>query len=86
MEVKQLIHITREEDGLYYRRKFYAEAEIQLPTQIIKTPITFCIEKGALGKTSIDVFLNEDINYPVLPITNSIKKIVNSYDSEGKLP
>ncbi|MCI1209325.1 MAG: hypothetical protein LKF96_07780 [Treponema sp.] len=87
MKVLAIQQIQREDDGLYYIRRFNAEAVIELPAaRVDTTPILFSIEKGPLGTINIDVEITDSLNYPLLPVTKALKTMIRSLDSEGKLP
>jgi hypothetical protein len=88
MKVLELNSIHREESGLYYRRKFTAEAKLDLLSNTVLTSIAFSIETGPLGNKDIDVELppHIDLNYPVVPITTALKKFILGMDTEGSLP
>ena len=87
MTVLRLNDITRKEDGLYYRRKFSASAEYELPSGHNEDgKIEFIIETSPLGQNSISVKLIDPVNYPVLPVKRALKEYINDLDMAGMLP
>ena len=83
MKILELRQIKRTEDGLYYRRKFSAEAAVEIP---IELPIHFTIETGPLGNRDIDIEFSKQPDYPLIPIKNALTKTITEMDMEGRLP
>ena len=87
MTVLGLNDISRKENGVYYRRKFSANAEYELPGGHNEDgKIEFVIETTPLGKINISVKLIDPVNYPVLPVKRALKDYICELDTEGKLP
>jgi hypothetical protein len=88
MKVIGLNSIHREDSCLYYRRKFTADAKLDILANTVVTTIAFCIETGPLGDRTIEIDLprDEDLNYPIIPITSALKQYILTLDSEGTLP
>ncbi len=86
MRILELRQIIRTEEGLYYRRKFSAEAAIETPVAVLELPIHFTIEMGPLGNKEFDIDFLKKPDYPLLPIQKALKKKIEELDKEGKLP
>ncbi len=88
MKVLGLDSIHREDSCLYYRRKFTADAKLDILSNTVVTTVAFSIETGPLGDKTIEVELpaNCDFNYPLVPITSALKQFIIKLDSEGTLP
>ena len=87
MTVLGLKDIYRKEDGIYYRRKFSASAEYEMPSGHNEDgKIEFIIETSPLGKNSISVQLIDPVNYPILPLKRALKEYINDLDRAGMLP
>ncbi|MBO4508076.1 MAG: hypothetical protein J5747_05510 [Spirochaetaceae bacterium] len=86
MKVLELKNVHRDEGYIYYRRTFQADAVLELPLKTMQTPVEFTIELSPLGTKDIDITFLDNIDYPLLPLTKSLKEIILSKDSEGLLP
>jgi hypothetical protein len=78
--------IDRKENYIYYLREFTAMAHYDVPGRKIDGKIEFVIETTPLGKKDIHVKLLDPIDYPVLPVIQSLKEFIRRLDGEGKLP
>ena len=87
MTVLGLKDIRRKEDGIYYRRKFSANAEYQLPLGREEDgKIEFTIETSPFGTNDISVNLIDPVNYPVIQVKRALKDYIGKLDTDGKLP
>jgi len=86
MKILELKQIQRANEGLYYRRKFTAEAVIQIPASSLEIPISFTIETGPLGNKELSIDTFKSLDYPVVPLRKALAKVIMAMDSEGRLP
>lgn len=86
MTILDITGINRNENYIYYLREFTATAHYDIPGRKIEGRIEFVIETTPLGKKDIHVKLLDQIDYPVLPVIQSLKDFIRRLDSEGKLP
>ena len=87
MKVMEINSILKEEGYIYYINRYKANAVIEIMTQRITFPISFSIEMNPLGLKTIDLDpLPREIDYPVIPLSKSIKEFINQMDKNGKLP
>ena len=86
MKVLELKNVHRDEGYIYYRRTFQADAVLELPLKTIQTPVEFTIEITPLGTKDIDITFLDTIDYPLIPLTKSLKELILNQDSEGLLP
>ena len=90
MKILELRQIKRTEDGLYYRRKFSAEAAVEIPIAVLELPILIKLvpgqETGPLGNRDIDIEFSKQPDYPLIPIKNALTKTITEMDMEGRLP
>ena len=87
MTVLGLNDIQRKENGVYYRRKFSASAEYEMPSGHNEDGrIEFIIETSPLGKNSVSVQLIDPVNYPILPVKRALKEYITELDMAGMLP
>lgn len=87
MEIVDLKSLHRDDDGIYYRRKFTGTVAIRLINEVVELSIMFIIETDALGTKSLDIQLDtKNINYPIVPIMTKLRTFINNWDVQGKLP
>ena len=86
MKILELKNLAREEGYIYYRRNFSALALVEIPGATLEAPLEFCIETNPLGQKTIDITLNNNINYPILPVKKALREFILLQDNEGKLP
>lgn len=86
MEVLELKNVERAPGAIYYIRRYKAIASIKLPTEIVDSPIEFCIEMGPFGNKEIDIDILGQVNYPALPLTKALKESILKLDDNGTLP
>ena len=85
MKVLEIRDIVTEESHIYYRRKFSSIAIVRIPQKEIEFPFQFIIETEPTGKKNIEVFIQDSIDYPLLPVVRALKQKINQFDSEGYL-
>ncbi|MCR4626080.1 MAG: hypothetical protein K5640_00355 [Treponema sp.] len=86
MKILELRQLKRTENGLYYRRKFSAEAAVEIPIAVLELPILFTIETSPFGTRDIDIEFLKAPDYPLIPIKTALLKTITELDTEGKLP
>lgn len=88
MKILELNSITGEDTLLYYRRNYTATAKLQLFSSTKDVHIAFTIEVGPLGNKVIYVEYpsGTDFDYPILPVTKSLKEKILELDNNGNLP
>jgi len=85
MTIKQLENVRKKDSLLYYREVYLADAVFEFGANIKqeKAAIEITIEKTAIGETRINVLINSQINYPMLPALKSLKSYVAGMQAEG---
>ncbi len=86
MKVAELKNIQWEEGQIFYLRKYNCTAVLELPIETEEVPIFFSIESDPFGRKNIDLTINRQINYPLLPVKKALLEFILSEDSEGRLP
>ena len=87
MKILGFKRIEKKESFLYYIKKYSAVAVIEIFARQMALPVTFSIEVNPLGLKNIDLEpLPKTLDYPVLPVTKSIKEYIVRLDEENKLP
>ncbi len=86
MTVLDITGITRKETGIYYRREFSGRALFDLPGKQAQGSIEFVIETSPFGTKDIHVTLTDTVDYPLLPVLNSLKRYIVSLDESDRLP
>ena len=85
MTVLDIKDITTEEGYIYYRKSYSGVAIVELQT-IEEIPLKFLIETSPLGEKTVDVSLEKDVHYPILPVIKELKKYILQKANEGSLP
>ncbi len=88
MKVLEIHSVDAEDNYIYYRRNYTATAKLELLSKQEDVKISFTIEMDPLGRKTITLSYPAGINfdYPVLPVSKSIKEKILSMDNEGTLP
>lgn len=86
MKVLELENLQREEGQIFYIRKYSCHAILQLPTNIEKLPLKFIIEMDPLGNKSINLNMDNNVNYPLIPLKKALLEFIMNEEREGKLP
>ncbi len=88
MKILEVNQIRRDDNFIYYRRNFLADAKIELLSKTVDASISFTIETGPLGNKLIYVEFAKgtDIDYPLIPVKAALKNFILTLDEEGKLP
>lgn len=87
MKVLKLENIQREEGHIFYRRKYEADAIIELPTSTASTKLNFIIDVSPLGVKTVELEkLDPTPNYPLSPLKKAIKDYILTEEIEGRLP
>lgn len=87
MKILELSSILKEEGYIYYINRYTAIAKIEIMTNIISFPLSFTIEMNPFGVKTIDLDpLPKEIDYPVIPLSKSLKEFISLMDKEGSLP
>jgi hypothetical protein len=86
MKVLEINDINRKENFIYYRREFTGTAQYDLPGRKYAGRIEFTIETAPTGKKDIRINLVDSVDYPVLPVLQTLKEYILGLDREGMLP
>lgn len=88
MKVLEINQVRTDENFIYYRRNYTAQATIQLVQRNLLANIIFTIETNPLGEKIIYVDFEKgtDIDYPLIPVKSALKSFILTMDNEGKLP
>ena len=88
MKVLEISSIGVEDNLIYYRRNYTAIAKIDFLSKQEDVQISFTREVDPFGRKTITLNYpyGTNFDYPVLPVTKSIKEKILSMDSEGLLP
>lgn len=72
---------------LHYREDFSCTAVFKDKrlSKEIEIPADFSMESNALGKKTVKVTLKEPVNYPLIPLKQSIREYVLALDKERKI-
>ncbi|MBB5218503.1 MULTISPECIES: hypothetical protein [Treponema] len=87
MRILGLRAISKEESYIYYIDRYKATVIMEVLNRQVSFQVNFSIEINPLGMKSIDLEpLPKTLDYPVLPITKSLKQYITELSNEGKLP
>ena len=87
MKVIELKSISKEDGYIYYINKYKATAVLEILSQQVSIPLSFSIEVSPFGKKTIQIDpIRQDLNYPVMPIQNSLRSFITTMDAQGSLP
>jgi hypothetical protein len=86
MTVKQLKNIVRKDVPIYYKMFYNAVAEIELLGQVVETAIEFSLETKPTGAKEIVVTVQDDVDYPLVPLKTALKTAILALDRDAKLP
>jgi hypothetical protein len=88
MKVLELNQIHIDENYIYYRRNYTAQAKLELLSKSLEANISFTIETNPFGDKIIYVDLapGTNLDYPLIPVKSALKTYILTLDNEGKLP
>ncbi len=87
MKVIELKSISKEDGYIYYINKYRATAVLEILSQQVSIPLSFSVEISPFGQKTIQIDpIQQDLNYPVMPIKNSLKAFITTMESKGALP
>ena len=86
MIIVEIKDIVRKELPIYYRRLYSGIAVMELVKKPVEISLDFQIEHKPTGQTEINLTFRDNIDYPLLPLQNQLKKYIGDLDSGGKLP
>jgi hypothetical protein len=86
MRLIQLINIQRKETPIYYRKEYSAEAILEFLDKNLGVAIEFIVEHRPIGGVDVRVSLLDELDYPLLPVVNTIKSHIMDLQELGKLP
>lgn len=86
MKIIGIKDISRKETHIYYRRVFNGTAVMELMHQNVEKRIEFIIETTPMGKKHISVSMQDHVEYPLMPLIQSLRHKIAELDAEGVLP
>ena len=86
MKVVEIKDLSRKDVPIYYRRLYSGVAVLELISTVVDVALDFQIEHKPTGQVEITITAMEQVDYPVVPLRNAIKRYIGTLDSDGKLP
>lgn len=86
MRLIKLINIQRKETPIYYRKEYNAEAILEFLEKNLGIAIEFVVEHKPVGGVDVRVTLLDELDYPLLPVVNTIKNHILELQEQGSLP
>ena len=86
MQITEIKDVVRKDMPIYYRRFYSGIAVMQMINKLVEFNLDFQIEQKPTGQMEIALSLNQNVDYPLVPLQRELKKFIGALDSEGKLP
>ena len=86
MKVLGIDNIRRKDIPIYYRQLYTGVAVLELTKGTVNYPIDFSIEVKATGQTVINITFLDDMDYPLVPVVQDLRKIIDSMRVNEELP
>jgi hypothetical protein len=86
MKITTIKDLIRKDVPIYYRRLFSGIAVIELLNKTVESRIDFTIETKPTGLNEVIINSMEPVDYPLIPLTKEVKKIISLLDETGELP
>jgi hypothetical protein len=86
MNVLEIKNVTRKDIPLYYRREFFGSVVFEYLNSKNEKRIDFSLENTPFGRIDVKVNFLEDVDYPLVPIVQSLKEYILDMDKKGGLP
>ena len=86
MKVITIKDIKRKDIPIYYRLMYTGVAVIELAKGPMNFRIDFSIEIKATGQMLIVVTFIDQLDYPLFPVVQELKKIITDMHYDGTLP
>lgn len=82
MELKD---VQRKDVPLYYRKEFKAQAVFESFHGKFEKPVEFSIEHKPHGPIEVQVKILAEVDYPLIPVVQSLKRYVRDLEAGGRL-
>jgi hypothetical protein len=86
MRVLEIKDLLKKDIPLYYRREFHGKAVFEVLADRHEKRIDFIVEKTPFGGTSIHVSFVDEVDYPIMPLMDSLKSYILDMEKKGGLP
>jgi hypothetical protein len=86
MKVYSIKDMIRKDVPIYYRNLYTGVAVIEMGNVQKDYRIDFSIEHKPTGQKEIGVSFIDTVDYPLIPITRELKKIISEMEDAGGLP
>jgi len=86
MKVITIRNVVRKDIPIYYRLMYTGVAEIDLGKGKTDYRIDFSIEIKATGQMLIVITFLDQLDYPLFPVVQELKKLISNMHYDGTLP
>ncbi|MDR0290683.1 MAG: hypothetical protein LBI06_07095 [Treponema sp.] len=86
MQVIAIKDIVRKDVPIYYRLLYTGVAVLELTKDAADYRIDFSIEIKPTGQREIGITFLDDLDYPLVPVTKELKKMIDGMHANGLLP
>jgi len=86
MKLLAINNVTKKESPIYYRNEYTAKSDfILIGTETVSFPIFFSIEMAPTGANTAEVKVMDKIDYPLVPVLQTLKNEIFSMEQKGLL-
>lgn len=85
MKVIDISDLKRKESPLHYRKEYVGTITMEIMQQTISSPLSFVVEHKPMGPVEIKVDIQEELDYPILPVISAIKQHIRTLMEKGAL-
>ncbi len=85
MKIIDITDIKKKESPLHYRREYTANIVFEIMQQTVNSPMFFSIEHKPTGPIEIKVDIEEELDYPMLPVITAVKQHLRQLLDQGGL-
>jgi hypothetical protein len=86
MKILEIRNIIKKDLPLHYRNEFSGSLVYETLTKKKEEKrVEFTLEKNAFGKVDVKVNILEEIDYPLIPVINSLKTYILDMQKKGQL-
>jgi hypothetical protein len=87
VKIVKLKNLDKKDIPLHYRNEYSGTAVFKTQTDSrLEKKVAFVLERLATGEKEIQINFIDDIDYPLLPLTNELKQYILELDKKGMLP
>jgi len=86
MKIIDISDLKKKESPLHYRKEYLGTITMDIMQQTISSPLSFTIEHKPMGPEEIKIDIQEELDYPMLPVISAVKQHIRKLMEKGALP